>query len=93
MRIEVVATWPERVECIVLEMVAGSTAREAAERSGLLAGFPLAGMAVFGRRVNDDEVLGDGDRVELLRALAIDPMEARRRRAEAARALKAEARG
>lgn len=93
MKIEVVAAWPDRVESVMVELGEGATAREAADRSGLLPGFPLAGMAVFGRRVADGEILGEGDRVELLRALAIDPMEARRRRAEAAKALKAKARG
>lgn len=37
--------------------------------------------AVFGRRATIDAVLQDGDRVELLRPLLVDPKEARRRRA------------
>ena len=49
-------------------------------------------MAVFGRRVSDATILHDGDRLELLRALVIDPKQARRRRAETAQAMKAKAR-
>ena len=37
--------------------------------------------AVFGERVAAGDVLRDGDRLELLRPLQIDPKEARRRRA------------
>ena len=54
--------------------------------------YPVAGMAVFGRRVTEAAVLQDGDRLELLRVLAIDPKEARRRRAETAQAIKTKAR-
>jgi putative ubiquitin-RnfH superfamily antitoxin RatB of RatAB toxin-antitoxin module len=37
--------------------------------------------AVFGERVAATDYLRDGDRVELLRSLLIDPKDARRRRA------------
>lgn len=93
MRIEVLAAWPDRHVSRVMELPAGTTASEATQASGLLdGGYPLAGMAIFGRRVGEDAVLRDGDRLELLRALVIDPKEARRRRAETARAIKAKAR-
>ena len=39
--------------------------------------------AVFGRRVDGQAPLTEGDRVELTRPLVIDPKEARRLRAEA----------
>lgn len=42
--------------------------------------------AVFGRRATFDTVLEEGDRVELLRPLLVDPKEARRRRAVKKRA-------
>lgn len=37
--------------------------------------------AIFGRRVERDTVLRDGDRVEVTRPLVVDPKTARRRRA------------
>jgi len=39
------------------------------------------GAGIYGRRVPLDTQLADGDRVEILRPLAADPKEARRRRA------------
>ena len=38
-------------------------------------------LAIFGRAVKPGDTLRDGDRVEVLRPLLIDPMQARRRRA------------
>jgi putative ubiquitin-RnfH superfamily antitoxin RatB of RatAB toxin-antitoxin module len=40
-----------------------------------------AGVAVFGVQVSARTLLHEGDRVELLRPLLIDPKQARRRRA------------
>ena len=92
MKVEVVVAWPGRADRRVLELPEGARAADACAASGLAEGYPLAGMAVFGRRVGEGAVLADGDRLELLRALAIDPKEARRRRAETARAMKTKAR-
>lgn len=92
MKVEVIAAWPDRFETRTLELPDDSTASEACSASGLAEGYPLAGFAVFGRRVGEDAVLHEGDRLELLRAMAIDPKEARRRRAETAKALKQKAR-
>ncbi|PJK12553.1 RnfH family protein [Lysobacteraceae bacterium NML120232] len=88
MKIEVLAVWPECVESRELEVNPGICAAEAAAISGLLAGFPLAGMAVFGKRASDTTVLHEGDRLELLRALVADPKQSRRKRAEAAAQIK-----
>ena len=88
MKVEVIAAWPDRSRTVVLELPDGTVAREACTESGLADGYPVAGMAIYGRRVGDDAVLREGDRLELLRALTIDPKEARRRRAETAQALK-----
>lgn len=55
----------------------------AAERPDVRVGDDCLG--VFGRRVKPDHVLRDGDRVEIYRPLLLDPMEARRRRADAKR--------
>lgn len=78
--IEVVLALPRQARSVRVEMPAGTTAAQAAAASGL----PLEGVdgyAVYGRRARADAPLRDGDRLELLRPLAMDPMEARRRRA------------
>lgn len=83
-RVEVVLAWPRRFEAVALRLPPGACVRDALAASGL----PLAevtGYAVFGRRVEADAALADGDRLELLRGLQADPKEARRRRALEAR--------
>ncbi|HZW50265.1 MAG TPA: RnfH family protein, partial [Rudaea sp.] len=67
-----------------VEVAAGSTVADAIAASGILAqlpGFVPAGIGIFGRAVAPDTRLRDGDRVELYRALKIDPKQARRNRA------------
>lgn len=85
LQLEVVAAFAGEQACVPLRMRAGSSVREAVDASGLLARFPqlvAAGdFAIHGHRVSGDEVLEDGDRVEILRPLQVDPKEARRRRA------------
>lgn len=71
---------------IALEVPAGSTLREAIARSGLLEQCPeidlaRCGVGVFGRVRGLDERVADGDRVEVYRALPLDPRERRRRAA------------
>jgi len=85
-RIEVVFARPERQRIVELPLGEGMTARQAVEASGLVAEFPeIAGcplvLGVFGRRVEPEHVLADGDRVEIYRPLPDDPKERRRRRA------------
>ncbi|ANN66869.1 RnfH family protein [Bordetella bronchialis] len=69
-----------------VELPAGATAAEAIAASGFMQDFPgvdpwRAGVGVFGRVVQPGYTLHDGDRVEIYRPLAFDPMESRRRRA------------
>lgn len=78
--VEVVLALPRRSLSARLRLADGGTAHQAALASGL----PLDGIdgyAVFGKRVGRDAPLRDGDRLELLRPLRMDPKEARRRRA------------
>ena len=78
--IEVVLALPRQSRATRLRIATGSTAHQAALASGL----PLEGIdgyAVYGKRVAADAPLRDGDRLELLRPLRMDPKEARRRRA------------
>lgn len=63
-----------------LVLPAGSLARDALHAVGM-ADLPEGwGMAIWGRHIGPLEVLRSGDRLELLRPLTVDPMEARRRR-------------
>ena len=80
MRIEVIRAWPRRHESVLLDLPDAATVGDALKASG----FDQAGVdayAVFGERATIDDVLRDGDRVELLRRLQVDPKEARRQRA------------
>jgi putative ubiquitin-RnfH superfamily antitoxin RatB of RatAB toxin-antitoxin module len=89
LRVEVVYARADAQDLVALELAQGTTARQAAEASGLPARHGLAAadlvLGNFGRRIAPDCPLRDGDRVEILRALAMDPKEARRRRAVRAR--------
>ena len=64
----------------MLDLPEAATVVDALKASG----FDQAGVgayAVFGERALLDDVLHEGDRVELLQPLQVDPKEARRRRA------------
>jgi uncharacterized protein len=78
LRIEVVSARLEGAEVKRLELPQGARVSDALKACGLEA---AAGIGIFGRRVALDAPLADGDRVEVYRALALDPKEARRRRA------------
>lgn len=82
MKVEVVRAWPRRYESRELQLADGATAGEAVAASGIDAAG-IAGLAVFGERVEAGHRLRDGDRVEMLGPLLADPKEARRRRASA----------
>jgi putative ubiquitin-RnfH superfamily antitoxin RatB of RatAB toxin-antitoxin module len=77
MRIEVVHARPDEAEVVVVSLADGATVRDALAAAGMQGN--RAG--IFGKRVAMDTRLADGDRVEVYRPLAIDPKEARRRRA------------
>ena len=80
MRVEVVLALPRGYRAVVVELPDHARVGDAVAASGL----PLDGIdgyAVYGLRVAAGEALRDGDRVELLRPLRMDPKEARRRRA------------
>ncbi len=80
LRIEVVRAWPRRHEAVRLALPVDATVADAVRECGFgLDG--VAGYAVFGESAAATTPLRDGDRVELLEALRMDPKEARRRRA------------
>ncbi len=84
--IEVACATPDEQVLMSLYLPTGTTAIEAVQVSGVLQRLPKFDadqlcIGVFGRRVEPDQVLVQGDRVELYRPLLIDPKQARRRRA------------
>jgi len=86
MKIEVfVSTGPRQVLGVVVDCDEGLTAAEvkaiALQQLGLRAeAFSLWRSAVWGKAVQTDTPLVQGDRLELLRPLLVDPKEARRLR-------------
>jgi putative ubiquitin-RnfH superfamily antitoxin RatB of RatAB toxin-antitoxin module len=86
MRVEVVYARPEAQRLLTVEVAPGTRAIEAVEASGILETFPeidsaAAPLGIFGQRCGHDQILRPGDRVEIYRALRVDPKTARRRRA------------
>ena len=81
MRVELLQAWPRRFESMTVELPAGATLADALAAAGWSDAEGISGYAIFGVNAALDTVLRDGDRVELLRPLLMDPKEARRRRA------------
>jgi putative ubiquitin-RnfH superfamily antitoxin RatB of RatAB toxin-antitoxin module len=81
MQIEVAFALADAQQVVRLTVPVGTTAEQAVRLSGLNAPAELA-LGVFSRRIEPDHVLADGDRVEIYRPLMLDPMDARRRRAQ-----------
>ena len=79
MRIEVVDATGTEINARTAELPPGATVGDAVDAAGFDA-KPIA-LGVFGKIVDRTHVLQDGDRVDLLRRLLVDPMEARRQRA------------
>jgi hypothetical protein len=89
--VEVVYALRDRQHVVQVRFAERMTAIEAVDASGLREIFPeLAGrgldLGVYGRVVQDTQVLRPGDRVEIYRRLTADPREARRRLAEGGQA-------
>lgn len=80
MRITVVHAAADRQALVELDLEPGATAQAAVDASGI--GGTAGEFGIAGRRVQPGRPLEDGDRVEILRPLAADPNEARRRRAK-----------
>ena len=89
LHIEVVYALARKQDLVALELAPGALAREAVEASGMLGRHGLAAeglrLGIHGKKIPPEQRLRDGDRVEILRSLATDPNEARRRRARSRR--------
>lgn len=82
MKVEVVCAWPRGCERVELELAPDTCLSEAVRAAGMDRIEGVSGYAVFGVNAHADTTLREGDRVELLRPLLIDPKQARRRRAD-----------
>ncbi|TAL96260.1 MAG: RnfH family protein [Rhodanobacter sp.] len=84
--VEVVYAGPQSwIERRRVELREGSTVMCAIEACGMESSLPAgaihaARLGIFGHKVTPDQLVRDGDRIEIYRPLALDPKEARRRR-------------
>ena len=88
LNIEVAYAEPGKQRLLAFQVDCGTTARQAVLQSALPTEFPhvdfaAAPIGIFGKKVEDSTPLREGDRVEVYRALLIDPKENRRRKAAA----------
>ncbi len=81
-RVELVRAWPGRCEAITVELADGASVDDALMATGWTLDQELIGLAVFGVAATQATRLHDGDRIELLRGLQVDPKQARRLRAQ-----------
>lgn len=90
-QVEVVFALPGRCWREAVRVATEATAAEIATASGLDAvceaetGRAPVAYGIYGRKIGADDVVGDGQRLELYRPLTVDPRERRRRRTERAR--------
>ena len=87
--IRVIYALADRQHQVGLRLPAGATVEQAVAASGLSQRFaeigPASKCAVFSRAVESNFVLREGDRVEILRPLLIDPKDNRRKTAQSTR--------
>ena len=91
--VEVAYALPHEQVILPLELPAGSTLMQAIEQSGILERFPDIDLSrqkvgIFGKLKKPDQVLRDGDRVEIYRPLIADPKEVRKQRAAQGKRMK-----
>lgn len=85
-RVEVVFAAPDRQELIEIEVPSGTSVDEAIAASSIDQLFPGIELAhcdvgIWGRIVERNTLVSDGDRVEIYRPLLMDPRDSRRLRA------------
>ncbi len=85
MKVTVVWATPHLQDVVAVELTPGATIADAVHRSGFVAQYGLdpatLRFARYGVRAGADACLAEGDRVEITRALLVDPKVARIRRA------------
>ena len=85
-RVELVRAWPRRHASAAVDVADGARVGDALQAAGWQLDAEFMGLAVFGQAATLDTPLHAGDRIELLRRLELDPKQARRLRAERAKA-------
>tara|TARA_R110002126_G_C10445118_1_gene499250 strand:- start:297 stop:629 length:333 start_codon:yes stop_codon:yes gene_type:complete len=88
--VEVAYALPEQQTLLTLSVLQGSTVQQVIEQSGILQQYPDIDLSqqkfgVWSRPVKADELVKEGDRIEIYRPLIADPKDLRRRRAEKAK--------
>ncbi|HEU4622697.1 MAG TPA: RnfH family protein [Burkholderiaceae bacterium] len=91
MTVEVCVAWPDAVWRREIQVAEHTTLRDAVTASGLFDAYPELsnlpdGVGVYGKRREPNDIARDGDRIEVYRALSVDPKIARQRRVEKQRA-------
>ena len=81
MQIAVIKVDRQAVKDVTVDLATGATVADAIKAAGWCLGEKYV-PAVWNHRVEEDYVLQEGDRVELLAPLTVDPMTARRLREE-----------
>ncbi|PZS93827.1 RnfH family protein [Stenotrophomonas maltophilia] len=79
--VEVVLAWPQQVLSRRLLLDEGATVADAIAAAALEGSDRCPAVAVHGVLARPQQVLLEGDRIELLRPLLADPKDNRRRRA------------
>lgn len=98
LRVEIAFATPQRQYLAELQVESGTSVAGAIDVAGVAARFSGVDLAelpvgIWGREVSRDYLLKDGDRIEIYRALLIEPREARRQLAEAGLTMKQGVRG
>jgi len=88
--VEVVFALPDTATCIRVQVPEGTEAEQAVIKSGIIEKCPeidanALTLGVWNRTCKLNQVLQEGDRIEIYRPLIADPKDARRRRAEKAK--------
>lgn len=91
MKVEVVYALPGAADAVTMDLAPGGTLREAIAASGLLERHPEIDLerhpvGVHGEIRPVASPAAEGDRIEIYRPLALDPKEARRKRARSRKA-------
>ena len=94
MLIDVIYALPDEQICLEVEVDENTNIQQAIEASGILVQCPSIDLSrmkvgVFSKIKKLSDLLQAGDRIEVYRALLIDPKEVRKKRAEKAKREKA----
>ncbi len=84
--IEVAYATPEQQMILELQVAENATARDVVMLSNIDSYFPEidkqnCDIGIFGKAIKADQLLANGDRIEIYRPLLADPKEVRKRRA------------